>query len=199
MPCHLSQILRLRWQGGSFLLHRGHPLIAIFTHPLNVSITSMLKTMNTRRNAFSTPSQPPTWRFRKKRYSLELGVYGQKDYFIHNIQQLVICSAGGLRGFSLNFLALKHLLLLLGITQQSTSRWIWWCQKDRIVTIQLLTLILGRRARKGGGPSLTHRPDPTANFIRLRASAAVGPESREADGCPSFLKKRDRRERSFFS
>ncbi len=36
------------------------------------------------------------------------------------------------------------------------------------------------------------------NFIRLRASAAVGPESREADGCPSFLEKRDRRERSFF-
>ncbi len=32
----------------------------------------------------------------------------------------------------------------------------------------------------------------------LRASAAVGPESREADGCPSFLEKRDRQERSFF-
>ncbi len=45
---------------------------------------------------------------------------------------------------------------------------------------------------KRGGPSLTHRPHPTANFIRLRASAAVGPESREADGCPSFLEKRDR-------
>ncbi len=42
---------------------------------------------------------------------------------------------------------------------------------------------------KRGGPSLTHRPHPTANFIRLRASAAVGPESREADGCPSFLEK----------
>ncbi len=51
---------------------------------------------------------------------------------------------------------------------------------------------------KRGGPSLTHRPHPTANFIRLCASAAVGPESREADGCPSFLEKRDRRERSFF-
>ncbi len=53
-------------------------------------------------------------------------------------------------------------------------------------------------ARKKGlfffffGPSLTHRPHPTANFIHLRASAAVGPESREADGCPSFLEKRDR-------
>ncbi len=48
-----------------------------------------------------------------------------------------------------------------------------------------------RRAKRGG-PSLTHRPHPTANFIRLRASAAVGPESREADSCPSFLEKRDR-------
>ncbi len=40
---------------------------------------------------------------------------------------------------------------------------------------------------KRGAPSLTHRPHPTANFIRLRGSAAVGPESLEADGCPSFL------------
>ncbi len=71
-------------------------------------------------------------------------------------------------------------------TQQSTSRWIW-CQKDRIVTIQQLTLVLDRRARKGGGPSLTHLPDPTANFIHLHASAAVGPELREADGCPFFF------------
>ncbi len=36
------------------------------------------------------------------------------------------------------------------------------------------------------------------DLILLRASAAVGPESREAGGCPSFLKERDRRERSFF-
>ncbi len=35
------------------------------------------------------------------------------------------------------------------------------------------------------------------DFIRLRASATVGPESREADSCPSFLEKRDRREWSF--
>ncbi len=51
---------------------------------------------------------------------------------------------------------------------------------------------------KRGGPSLTHRPHPTANFIRLRASAAVGPESREADGCPSFLEKRDRTKAELF-
>ncbi len=37
------------------------------------------------------------------------------------------------------------------------------------------------------------------DFNRLRASAAVGIESREADGCPSFLEKRDRRERSSHS
>ncbi len=36
------------------------------------------------------------------------------------------------------------------------------------------------------------------DLILLRASAAVGPESREADGCPSFFEKRDRRERSVF-
>ncbi len=82
--------------------------------------------------------------------------------------------------------------------EKSTSRWIWLCRKDRIVTIQQLTLVLGRRARKGAVPLffLTHRPHPTANFIHLHASAAVGPESREgmkeADGCPSFLGKRDR-------
>ncbi len=51
----------------------------------------------------------------------------------------------------------------MGITQQSTSRWIWWCQKDRIITIQQLTLVHGWCAQKGCGPSLTHRPDPTAN------------------------------------
>ncbi len=35
-------------------------------------------------------------------------------------------------------------------------------------------------------------------LIILRALAVVGPESREAEGCPSFLEKRDRLERSFF-
>ncbi len=45
---------------------------------------------------------------------------------------------------------------------------------------------------KGRSLSLSHRPHPTANFIHLRASAAVGPKSREADSCPSFLEKRDR-------
>ncbi len=136
----------------------------------------------------------------RKEGSLELGIYGQKDLFLWSItsNNSFICSAGGLRGFSLNFLALKHLLLFLGITLQSTSRWIWWCQKDRIITIQQLTLVLGRRAWKRGGPSLTHRPYPTVNPTISIASAAVDPELREVDGCPSFLEKRDRRERSFF-
>ncbi len=79
-----------RPQRDSWLLSlaRGHPLIAIFTHPLNVSITCMLKPMNTRKKiAFSTPSQPPHGDLGRKEGSLELGVYGQKDYFmIHNLQ-----------------------------------------------------------------------------------------------------------------
>ncbi len=41
--------------------------------------TSMLKPMNTRKIAFSTPSQPQHGDLGKKEGSLELGVYGQKD------------------------------------------------------------------------------------------------------------------------
>ncbi len=72
--------------------------------------------------------------------------------------------------------------------EKSTSRWIWLCQKDRIVTIQQLTLVLGRRARKGAVPlSLIGHIQLLISF-----TSVVGPESREADGCPSFLEKRDR-------
>ncbi len=35
-------------------------------------------------------------------------------------------------------------------------------------------------------------------FLSNRSQSREGPESREADGCPSFLEKRDRRERGFF-
>ncbi len=80
MPCHLSKIQERRWEGGGLergclahreiagyrLLHRGHPL--------NVGITSMLKPMNTRQIAFSTPSQPPHGDLGRKEGSLELGV-----------------------------------------------------------------------------------------------------------------------------
>ncbi len=106
------------------LLHRGHPLIAIFTHPLSVSITSMLKPMNTRKNSFSHSFSTSTSRFMKK---------GR----------------------------LAH-----------------------------------EKGRSLSNSSATSNCEPH-DFIRLRASATVGLESREADGCPSFLEKRDRRELSF--
>ncbi len=63
-------------------LARGHPLIAIFKHPLNVSITSMLKPMNMRKKiAFSTPSQPPTLRFRKKGRLARAGFFWPERLF----------------------------------------------------------------------------------------------------------------------
>ncbi len=136
--------------------------------------------------AFVIPSQPPYRDQEEMEDSLELGGCGQKGPLIemsprchhlgpllwqgkprrstfHKFQQLFICRAGGLRGFSLNFLTLKHLLIFLGITQQSTSRWIGWCQRDRIIKIQQLTLVLSPTPVKRGAPSLTYQPDPTAN------------------------------------
>ncbi len=89
MSYHLSEIEGLRCQGGSLergclthrekagyrLLHRGHSLIAIFTHPFNVSITSMLKPMNVRKKIlfFTTHGDQE-----EEEGSLGLGVYGQK-------------------------------------------------------------------------------------------------------------------------
>ncbi len=95
MPCHLSKIHGLRWQGGSLergcLAHReiswlsslaqGHPLIAIFTHPLNVSITSMLKPMNMRKKKNSTPSQPPNRDFEERKARSSWGFMARKIYF----------------------------------------------------------------------------------------------------------------------
>ncbi len=144
--------------------------------------------MNTRKNSFFHSFSTSTSRFMKKGRLARAGdLWPERFIFmIHNLQNSFICSAEGLRGFSLNFLALKHLLLFL----QSTNPWIWWCQKDRHNSAAHSR---SRPTRvKRGGPSLTHRPYPTANFIRLCASAAVGPESREADGCPYFLEKRDK-------
>ncbi len=150
----------------------------------------MLKTITTRKNAFSTPSQPPTWRFRKKRKAHSSSGFMARKIILWSITSNNSSYAvqEDWEGSVSTSSPSKHLLLLLGITQQSTRCWIWWC-KGWIITIQQLTLVIGRRARKGGGPSLTHRPDPTANLIRLCASAAVGPESREAEGCPSFFKR----------
>ncbi len=153
MPCHLSKIQELRWQGG--ILERG-----CLAHR-EISWLSSLAQGASPHSHF----QARKWLFplllklhikiceeRKARSSW--GFMARKIYFLWSItsNNLFICSAEGLRGFSLNFLALKHLLLFLGITQQSTSRWIWWCQKDCIITIQQLTLVLGRRARKGAVP-----------------------------------------------
>ncbi len=52
------------------------------------------------------------------------------------------------------------------------------------------------KGRSLSNTSATSNCEPH-DFIRLRASATVGLESQEADGCPSFLEKRDRRELSF--
>ncbi len=153
--------------------------------------------MNTRKNCFFHSFSTSTSRFMKKGRLARAGdLWPEKLIFmIHNLQN--ICSAGGLRGFSLNFLALKHLLLFLGITQQSTNRWIYWCQKDRIVTIQQLTLVLGLTRVKRGGPSLTHRPYPTANPAISIASVPRQrwvPNRGKQTAAPLSLKRRTRRE-----
>ncbi len=103
--------------------------------------------MNTRKNSFFffTPSQSPHRDFKKK---------GR------------LTRAGGDLARKINFYDPQH-PKTRSYAEKSTSRWIWLCQKDRIVTIQQLTLVLGRRARKGAVPLffLTHRPHSTANFI----------------------------------
>ncbi len=104
MPCHLSKIQGLRWQGGSLergcLAHseirwlsslaQGASLIAIFTH-LNVSITSMLKPMNTRKNSFSHSFSTSTSRFMKKGRLARAGdLWPERFIFmIHNLQKLI--------------------------------------------------------------------------------------------------------------
>ncbi len=182
MPCHLSKIQGLRCQGGGLkrgclahreiagyrLLHRGHPLITIFTHPLNVSITSMLKTMNTRKIAFSTPFQPPHGDLGRKESSLELGFMARK-------------------------------IILGSITSNNSSDAVHENWEGSVqFTIQQLFSADARKKRRSLSNSLATSKCEPHDFIHLRASAVVGPESREADGCPSFLEKRDRRERSYF-
>ncbi len=115
-------------------------------------------------------------------------------FFSITSKKLVICSAGGLRGFSL---ALKHLLLFLGITHLP------------------LNLMMSERSHrhnpaahsrsrltcaKRGGPSLTHRPyltaNPTISFASVPRQRWV-PNRGKQTAAPSFLEKRDRREWSF--
>ncbi len=81
--------------------------------------------------------------------------------------------------------------------EKSTSRWIWLCQKDRIVTIQQLTLVLSRRARKGAVPLFTHRPHPTANFITSVPRQRWVPNSGKQTAAP-LPRKGTGRERSFY-
>ncbi len=81
--------------------------------------------------------------------------------------------------------------------EKSTSRWIWLCQKDRIVTIQQPTLVLGRRARKGAVPLFTHRPHPTANFITSVPRQRWVPNSGKQTAAP-LPRKGTGRERSFY-
>ncbi len=81
----------------------------------------------------------------------------------HNIQQLFVRRAGVLREFSLNILTLRHLLLFLGINQQSTSR------LDQMMSERLHHHNLAAHPRslptrvKGKAPSQTHRLDPPAS------------------------------------
>ncbi len=64
------------------MARREPPLIAIFTHPLNVSITSMLKPMNMRKKiAFSTPSQRPRRDFEERKARSSWGFMARKIYF----------------------------------------------------------------------------------------------------------------------
>ncbi len=73
---------------------------------------------------------------------------------------LFVRRAGGLRGLSLSFLTLKHLLLFLGITQQSTS-------SDQIMSDRSHHHNPAAHSwptpAERKAPSLNHRPDLTAN------------------------------------
>ncbi len=95
----------------------------------------------------------------------------------HNLQQLVIHRAGGLRGLSLNFFTLRHFLFFLGITQQSPSHWIRWCQWDHHPATHPRSRPMSTRRK---APSLTHQPDPPASpmssfpYLSNRGSWTVG-------------------------
>ncbi len=99
LPCHLSKIKGLRWQrafergclahreiAGYRLFHRGIPH-SHFTHPLNVSITSMLKPMNVRKNSFFHSFSTSAWRSeRKGRLTRAGGLWPEWFLMLHNLQ-----------------------------------------------------------------------------------------------------------------
>ncbi len=105
-----------------------------------------------------------------------------------------------MREFSLNFLTHRHLLLFLGITQQSTS----WMMSERSHHHNSAACPRSRPTRaKGKAPSLTHRPDPPANptisfssvprqrWVSNRGKQTADPltSKRGTDGSGAFSKR----------
>ncbi len=82
--------------------------------------------------------------------------------------------------------------------EKSTSRWIWLCQKDRIVTIQQLTLVLGRCAQKGAVPlSFIGHIQLLISFTSVPRQRWV-PNRGKQTAAPLSSKRGTGRERSFY-
>ncbi len=134
----------------------------------------MLKPMNTRKNSiffffffFFTPSQSPHRDFKKKgRLTRAGGDLARKITFfmIHNPQKLVHMQRRALAAES-------DYVRKIASSQSSSS------------------LSFSADAREKGRSLFSLIGHIQLLIHYLRASAAVGPESREADGCPSFLGK----------
>ncbi len=136
--------------------------------------------MNTRKNCFFlfffTPSQSPHRDFMKK---------GR------------LTRAGGILARKRNFYDPQP-PKTRSYAEKSTSRWIWLCQKDRIVTIQQLTLVLGRRARKGAVPlSLIGHIQLLISFTSVPRQRWV-PNRGKQTAAPLSSKRGTGRERSFY-
>ncbi len=133
--------------------------------------------MNTRKNCFFHSFSISTSRFYEERKAhSSWGYFGQKDSFFYDPQPPKTRS----------------------YAEKSTSRWIWLCQKDRIVTIQQLTLVLGRRARKGAVPlSLFGHIQLLISFASVPRQRWV-PNRGKQTAAPLSLKRGTGRERSFY-
>ncbi len=135
--------------------------------------------MNTRKNSFFFffhSFSISTSRFYEERKAhSSWGYFGQKDKFLWS-------TTSKTRSYA----------------EKSTSRWIWLCQKDRIVTIQQLTLVLGRRARKGAVPlSLIGHIQLLISFTSVPRQRWV-PNRGKQTAAPLFSKRGTGRERSFY-
>ncbi len=140
-------------------------------------------------NGFSIPSQPPHGDLEEMGGSLERAVMARKITLIettprrhhlgplprqvkprrgafHNLQNSSYAGQEDWSGSASASSPSDILLLFLGITQQSTSRWIRLMSVKSHHHHQPLTLVRGRRAREGKAPSLTHRPAPPASPTR---------------------------------